>query len=63
MAVWGDDKRQKHRLQEEEQSTTGLQRTGKKGLEKEKTGKGASDEYHLPQGTWTRYLSINTASK
>lgn len=31
MAAWGDDKRQEHRLQKEEQSTTWLQRRGRKG--------------------------------
>lgn len=38
MAAWRDDKRQEHRLQEE-QSTTGLQRTGRE-VEKKETGKG-----------------------
>jgi len=61
MAAWRDDKGQEHRLQKKEQSTTGLQRT-ERSVEKE-MGKGASNEYQLPQGTWSRYLSINTASK
>lgn len=63
MAAWGDDYRENHRVKKEEQSTKGLQRTGREGVEKEKADKRASDYVSFSPRHLEPYLSIKTASE